>query len=104
MIPDVDEINRRVEAAKADVLRCQEAAAALSLEATRVRAENQGAGRGLGGMLFGAKYRAIARRAAAISNAAIAKDLAAKRSRIAAGKKEAQELVRSLKAELAAAK
>ena len=104
MTPDEAELVNRIEAAKADVNRWQEAATALSLEAAQKRAENQGAGRGLGGMLFGAKYRAVARRAAAISNAAIAKDVAEKRARIAVGKKAAQERVRSLKTELAALK
>jgi hypothetical protein len=44
------------------------------------------------------------RRAAATSNAAIAKDVAGKRTQIAEGKKQAQDLVRHIQTELASAK
>lgn len=57
-------------------------------------------GRGLGGALFGAKYRAAARRAAASSNAAIARDVANKRATIARAKLELRTTERRLRAEL----
>jgi hypothetical protein len=76
----------------------------LSRNAAEARAKNQGAGRGIGGVLLGSKLRASMRRAAAASNAQIAKEVADKRSRIADGKREAQAVVKQLQQELLAAK
>lgn len=76
----------------------------LSLSASEARAKNQGAGRGLGGALLGKEYRSAVRRAAASSNAKIAQDVAAKRAKIAEGKRIAQEFIRANQAQLAEAK
>lgn len=52
-------------------------------------------------MLFGAEYRKAVRRAAVRSNAKIAGDVAAKRAKIAEGKRNAREYVKRLQAQLA---
>lgn len=100
----VHDLEGRLATAKDAVRRWTDANAALSLQAAQRRAENQGAGRGLGGMLFGSKYRAVARRAAAMANATIAKEVTQKRAEIAERKLEAQALVRSLQASLKVAR
>lgn len=97
---EVERLNREIESAIIDVVKWQEAATRLSQSAADARAKNQGVGRGFGGALFGAKYRAIARSAAAASNAEIARDVAAKRAAIANGKRAAQDRVRELQAQL----
>lgn len=101
---DLEFFERQIEEAKQEIQRWQEANTALSLQAAQRRAENQGAGHGIGGMLFGPKYRAAARRVAAADNARIAKEVAGKRATITAGKQAAQARLRSLKAQLAALK
>ena len=103
-IDRVDELAQQLEAAKAEVRRWQDAAASLAHSAAEARAKNQGAGRGIGGALFGATFRGAMRRSAAASNAAIAKEVVAKRALIAQGKSNAQEIVRRLQADLTAAK
>jgi SpoVK/Ycf46/Vps4 family AAA+-type ATPase len=72
----------------------------LSLNAAKARAKNQSAGRGLGGALLGAGFRSFMRRAAADSNAAIAREVADKRIKITEGKRAAREEVRQLKERL----
>ena len=94
----------QLEEAKTAVRQWADATASLSQSAAEARAKNQGAGRGLFGALFGPKFRSAMRTGAAASNASIAKEVADKRSRIADGKRAAQEAVRDLQAELAAAK
>lgn len=90
--------------AKGAVAEWTEANKSLSLSAAHERAKNQGAGRGLLGGLLGSKFRSAMRAGAAASNAAIAKQVAEKRARIADGKRESQELVRRVQEELTAAK
>ncbi|MEF8746667.1 MAG: SHOCT domain-containing protein [Candidatus Accumulibacter propinquus] len=100
----VEELTQQLERAKQVVQQWVDANASLSLSASQARAENQSKGRGLLGAILGAKYRAAVRSDAASSNAAIAKDVAAKRINIADGKREAQQLVKQLQAELTAAR
>lgn len=104
-------LKRRIETlttylteAKDAVAEWTDANKALSLSAAQERAKNQGAGRGLLGGLLGSKFRSAVRAGAAASNAAIAKDVAQKRERIADGKRKAQELVRQIQEELSIAK
>lgn len=89
---------------RAIVQRWEEAGASLSLSAAEARAKNQDAGRGILGAILGSKFRGAMRAGAAASNASIAKDVAAKRSQIAEGKREAQVAVRLIQAELSEAK
>ena len=97
-------LNSELERAKQTVERWTVANSNLSLSAAGERAKNQGAGSGFAGGLLGSKYRAAIRAGAAASNAAIAKDVAQKRLTIANGKREAQDLVKSIQSELALAK
>jgi len=90
--------------AKGVVAQWTDANASLSRSAAEARAENQGAGRGFLGGFLGSKFRGAMRFGAAASNAAIAKEVAEKRARIADGKRDAQELVRQAQEELAIAK
>lgn len=94
-------INSQLADAKKSVEEWTEANASLSRSAAEARANNQGMGRGIMGGLLGSKYRGTMRRVAATSNAAIAKEVAEKRAKIAEGKRNSQELVRQLKAQLA---
>jgi hypothetical protein len=97
-------LTSQLEQAKLIVQQWTDASSQLSLNAAEARAKNQGMGRGIGGALLGSKFRSVLRSQAAASNAAIAKDVANKRAKIAKGKNEAQELVRQIKIELAASK
>jgi hypothetical protein len=76
----------------------------LSRSAAEERARNQGAGRGFLSGFLGSKYRGVMRASAAASNASIAADVAQKRTAIADGKIQAQEVVRNIQAQLAGAK
>lgn len=97
-------LTTRLAEAKDAVAQWTDANKSLSLSAAQERAKNQGAGRGLLGGLLGPKFRSAMRAGAAASNAAIAKDVAQKRARIADGKRESQDLVRRIQEELAVAK
>ena len=106
-----EELERLVASLSEQLARAQEVVrqwgatgTSLSRSTAEARAENQGAGRGFFGGLFGSKFRSIVRISAAASNASIAKDVAAKRRRIADAKGEAQELVQGLKSRLAEAR
>ena len=66
--------------------------------------KNRGAGLGLGGILFGAKYRAIERRSATRSNARISQEAVNNRSKIAEGKRVAKEIETNIKKQLIDAK
>lgn len=97
-------LTTRLVEAKDAVAQWADANKSLSLSAAQERAKNQGAGRGFLGGLLGSKFRSAMRAGAAASNAAIAKDVAQKRARIADGKRESQELVRQVQEELTVAK
>lgn len=87
-----------------EVIRAwEEKAQDLAQSAAEARAKNQAAGRGLGGMLFGAKYRGMARRVAAMSNAGIAQQVSANRATVIAGKKDAKLIEQNIKTQLVAA-
>jgi hypothetical protein len=97
-------LTSQLEQARLGVKQWSDAAAHLSQSAAEARATTQGYGRGIGGALLGAKFRANMRHQATIRNAAIAKDVAEKRGKIADGKSKAQALVRRIQAELATTK
>ena len=97
-------LDRNLTQAKGAVQQWAEANTSLSRSAAEARAENQNSGRGFVAGLLGSKFRSAMRSTAAASNAAIAKDVAAKKTRIAEGKREAQDLVRRVQEELATAK
>ena len=93
-------LTSKLTEAKQAVQSWTEASAGLSQSAAEARAKNQGAGRGFLGGLLGSKFRGVMRTSAAASNAAISKEVADKRGRISEGKRQAQELVRSIQAEV----
>ncbi len=101
---EIEALVYKLEQAKQTTIQWADASVSLSRSAAEARAKNQGMGRGIGGILLGSKFRSAMRSAAAISNAAIAKDVAEKRSRITEGKRESQEIVRSIKTGLAVKK
>lgn len=76
----------------------------LSQSALESRANTQSLGRGLGGTIFGSKYRASARRYAATINAGIARDVAEKRRKIKEGKKASQDQAKELKSQISTIK
>jgi hypothetical protein len=97
---DIARLTGELTRAKEIVQTWTNASTNLSRSAAEERAKNQGAGRGFFGGLLGSKYRSIVRAGAAASNAAIAQDVAQKRSQISDGKREAQELVRQIQQQL----
>jgi hypothetical protein len=97
-------LTNQLEQAKLTVKQWSNASAQLSQNAAEARAKNQGAGRGIGGVLLGSKFRSAMRSAAASSNATIAGEVAQKRAKIAAGKSQAQSVVHHIQTELSAAK
>lgn len=100
----LSQLTNKLAEAKQAVQSWADANSSLSQSAAEARAKNQGAGRGILGSLLGSKFRGAMRTSAAASNAAIAKDVADKRGRIAEGKRRAQELVRAIQEELTSAK
>lgn len=100
----IEQLTNQLAEAKSAVTQWVDANKSLSLSAAQERAKNQGAGRGMLGGLLGAKFRSAMRAGAAASNAAIAKDVANKRTRIAEGKSNAQALVAKTQEELRVAK
>ena len=94
---DIADVERRLLSIKDELAQWSDAAENLALSAADARARNAAMGRGLGGALLGAKYRAAARRSAASSNAAVARDVADKRRAIAAGKQALREEERDLR-------
>ena len=101
---EIERLTREVARGKEILQTWIDAGTQLSLNSAEARAKNQGAGKGLGGMILGARYRASVRKAAALSNAKIAQDVAAKRTRIAEGKRSAQEFIKLTQAQLAETK
>ena len=97
---EIASLKINLEKARLVVRQWSDNSASLSQSAAEARAKNQGYGRGFGGALLGSKFRASMRSAAANSNAAIAKQVANKRTQIAKGKGEAQALVRQIQSEL----
>lgn len=97
---DIVAIERRLYSIKDEIAGWDDASASLTASAAIERAKNGEMGRGLGGALFGAKYRAAARRAAASSNAAIARDVANKRATITRAKQDLRTAERELRAAL----
>ncbi len=96
----INELTSQLEEARQTVKNYSHLLAELGQNAAEERAKNQGAGRGLDGMIFGPKYRASQRRAAAASNARISKELAKKRGVILEKKMAAQAFVQSIQTEL----
>jgi cell division septum initiation protein DivIVA len=108
---EIEQLQQKIEVltsqlvdAKKQVSEWTEANQTLSLNAAEARAKNQNLGRGFLGGLLGPKYRRVVRAGAAASNAVISRDVAQKRARIAEGKRDAQDVVRQIQAELIATK
>ena len=98
------ELTEVLAKAKDSVQSWVDANSNLSHSAAEARAKNQGAGRGFLGGFLGPKFRSAMRAGAAASNAEIAREVREKRAKIAAGKREAQELVRDIQRQIAAVK
>lgn len=94
-------LQQELVVARNNVQSWVDAGSSLSRSAAEARAKNQGVGRGFAGALLGSKFRAAMRAGVASSNASIAKDVAKKRSEIAAGKATAQEQVKRIQADIA---
>ena len=97
----LSQLTSQLEGAKQNVQSWVDANSSLSLSAAQARAQTQSMGRGLGGALLGAEYRAARRKEAASYNAGIARNVVAKRAEIKQGKQNAQELVRQTQAQIA---
>lgn len=97
----LSQLTSQLEGAKQNVQSWVDANSSLSLSAAQARAQTQSMGRGLGGALLGAKYRAARRKEAASYNAGIARNVVDKRAEIKQGKQNAQELVRQIQAQMA---
>lgn len=96
----VQELEAELERVRAVIRGWQDRAAELMQRAQQARADNQNAGRGLLGGLLGSKFRSAMRQGASASNAAVAREVAARRAEIANGKRQAQDLVRRIQAAL----
>lgn len=94
----------QLEQAKTAAQTWVNASSSLSCNAAEARAKNQGAGRGILGGLLGSKYRSAVRAGAAASNAKISQQVARKRSEIANGKRQAQEVIKEIKSQIATAR
>lgn len=97
-------LTERLDVAKAVVQQWTDANTSLSRSAAEARAKNQGMGKGFFSGLLGSKFRGAMRQAAATANASIAQEVAEKKTKIVDGKREAQDLVRTLKEQLIDAK
>lgn len=97
---DIVAVERRLYSLKDEIAGWDDASASLTASAAIERAKNAERGRGLGGALFGAKYRAAVRRAAASSNAGIAREVANKRAAIVRAKQDLRTAERELRARL----
>lgn len=100
----ISNLNGQIEDARNLVQQWTDANANLSRAASAARAENQNSGRGFLGALLGPKFRSTMRFAAASSNAAIAKEVADQRTKIAEGKRDAQASLKRLQSALVDAK
>ncbi len=97
---DIAAVERRLYSIKDELAEWSDVSTNLSISAADQRARNAEMGRGLGGAFFGAKYRAAARRAAASSNASIAREVATKRASIARAKQDLRMTERELRGAL----
>jgi hypothetical protein len=100
----LSQLNVKLADAKNVVQDWVKANSALSQSAAEKRAETQSMGRGLGGALLGAHYRAVSRRHAASINAGIAREVASKRATIKQGKQNAQDVVKRIQVQITQAK
>ncbi len=97
-------LTTKLEQARLEVKKYTDLSSRLAQNAAEARAETQGLGRGIGGLILGSKYRASQRSQAARINASIAKQVAEKRGQIGEEKRKAQALVHQIQAELTATK
>ena len=100
----VGDLERQLTQIRDVIRQWTDAGQSLALSAAEAHAKNRGAGLGLGGILFGAKYRAIERRSATRSNARISQEAVNNRSKIAEGKRVAKEIETNIKKQLIDAK
>ncbi len=101
---EISRLQQELLQARENVQSWVDTNASLSRNAAEARAKNQGSGRGILSSFLGPKFRSAMRAGAAASNAAIAKDVARKRSEIAAGKAKAQEHVKYIQSCITQAK
>jgi chromosome segregation ATPase len=96
----VAEAELKIFAIKDELAGLTDALTNISLDAADRRAANALQGRGLGGALFGAKYRAAMRRSAAADNARLSADIARRKREIAVAKQELKSRERELRAHI----
>ncbi len=100
----IADLELRIFGIKEELAKLDDASVILSLDAADRRASNALQGRGLGGALFGAKYRAAARRSAAADNAHLSRQVAERKREIAAAKQGWKAQERATRMEIASLK
>lgn len=100
----IADLELRIFSIKEELAKLDDASVNLSLDAADRRASNALQGRGLGGALLGAKYRAAARRSAAADNARLSRQVAERRREIAAAKQGWKAQERAVRLEIASLK
>lgn len=98
------ELELRIFAIRDELAALDDAATNLALDAADRRARNALQGRGLGGALLGAKYRAAARRSAAADNARLSRDVAQRKREIAVAKQGWKAEERAIRLEISGQK
>lgn len=100
----IELITKKIEQVKQKIQDLKQESIDLSVWAAQARAKNRSLAPGLDGLIFGSKYRAVARMEMASGNARIAREVAVRRAQIAKGQRSAQEKLRELKSELSASR
>jgi chromosome segregation ATPase len=93
----IAEAELRILRIKDELAELADALTNLSLDAADRRASNALQGRGLGGMLFGAKYRGVARRAASADNAKLSQEVARRKREIVVTKQQLKAQERTVR-------
>jgi len=100
----ITSLTTKLEQARLEVKKYTDLSSRLAQNAAQARAETQGLGRGLGGLILGSKFRASERAKASRINASISKQVAEKRSQIGNEKRKAQAIVQKIQSELKSTK
>jgi hypothetical protein len=97
----IADLELRILGIKEELARLDDVQANLALDAADRRAGNALQGRGLGGALFGAKYRAAVRRSAAADNAQLSREVAQRKREIVIAKQGLKAQERAIRLEVA---
>ncbi|MGH8000438.1 MAG: hypothetical protein ACREPR_13655 [Brasilonema sp.] len=94
------ELEDGLKSAQDELAEWVKAKAELNQSATEERAKLQGYGNGVGGILFGSKYRASMRRAATMARASVAQEVSQRKAIILDNKQRLQATIKLLKDEI----